>query len=92
MVATCLVAEPERDDGDVDAGVRAGASRRCAAGCGGEIVLPARDGQWRAADGGVGGQTLFDGVAAERVAAAGREQRVGGIAVAFGEPGAQDCR
>jgi len=38
----------------------------------------------------VGGQALLDGVCAEWGAAAGREDRVGGLAGPFGEPGAQD--
>ncbi len=37
------------------------------------------------------GEALLDGVAAELSAGAVREQRLAGVAVAFGEPGPQDC-
>ena len=47
------------------------------------------DGQAACGGGGVPGDEPLDGVAAERPAAAGGEQRVAGLAGALGEPGAE---
>ena len=52
-------------------------------------VLAVSDGQAGGGGLGVGADASLDGVAAEAPAGAGGEQRVGGAAGAFGEPGAR---
>jgi hypothetical protein len=55
---------------------------------GGDVLAPqrrARPGRL----GGVEGDAVFDGVAAEHTSSPGREQRVGRVACAFSEPGAR---
>jgi len=84
-----LVAEPERDDGGVDAGVQEAHRGGVAQHVRGELFLV----QGRAgADRGcvVFGQSAFDGVAAEAGAAAGWKQRVVRESGALGQPRTQD--
>jgi hypothetical protein len=82
-----LVAEPQGDDGGVDAGVQQPHGGGMAQHVRGELL--AGEGRaGRRGGGGVDGQALLDGVGAEWGAAAGRKQRVGGLAGVFDKPGA----
>jgi len=83
------VTEPEGDDAGVDPGVqqphRGGVPQDVRA----DLFSVQRRAAGRGVDG-VVGEAMFDGVAAERGAAMGREQRRAGGAVGFAEPVAQD--
>src|ERR1039457_145927 len=82
------VPEPEGDDGLVDADVQESHGGGVPEGMGGDVLGP--DG-WaaRGGGGGGGGDAMLDGVTAERPAGDGGEERVGGVAVALGEPGGE---
>ena len=85
------MAEPERDDGDVDAGVQESHGRGVAQGVHGDVLAAQR----RAGDAGgreVVGEAVLDGVVAEPSAGAGREQWVVRCAGVFGEPAAEPCQ
>jgi len=83
-----LVSEPQRDHGGVDAGVqephRGGVAQ--------DVWRDRLGGQRRAALGGMLCDPAGERFAAQRRAGAGREQRLGGRAAAFGQPRAQDRR
>jgi len=84
-----LVPHPQRDDGDVHPGVQQCHGRRVPQDVGRNLLLAQG---WAGQRGGgcVSGDAPFQGVPAQRGAAAGDEQRVGGQAGALGEPGTQD--
>ena len=85
------MAEPQGDDGDVDAGMQQGHGRRMPQ----NVRCHVLGGYGWACPGGSGGvlsEEPFDGVMAEAGAAPGREQRVGPGAAAFGEPVTEDGR
>lgn len=86
-----LVSESQRDHGGVDAGLqephRGGVAQ--------DVRRDRLGGQGRAAFGGVGGvlcDPAGERFAGQRLAGAGRKQRLGGRATAFGQPRAEDCR
>ena len=85
-----LVAEPECDDGDVDAGVSAAAWRRCVSGCAWWTCLVRRRRAAGARGGEMDGEAVLDGIVAEPCPGACREQRVMGLTRVLGEPGPQD--
>jgi hypothetical protein len=84
------MAEPGRDDGDVDTGVQQGHGSAVAQRMRGDL-LGLEGWAGRCGSGGVLGDEAFDGVSAEWGAAAGREQRVVRGAAAFGQPGPDRC-
>jgi len=80
-----LVSEPERDDGDVGAGVEEAHGGGVPEGVHGDVFAVQRS----AADAGgveVAGEAVFDGVVAELCPGAGREQRMAGLTAALGKP------
>ena len=80
-----FVAEPERDHHRADVGLEECHRGGVPEGVSGDLLGLQR---WAAlgGDSGVFGDQPFDGVAAERPTVGGREQRVGGLALAFFEP------
>jgi hypothetical protein len=77
-----FVAEPQRDHGDVGPGVKQGHGS-CVPKDVGRDGLAAECGACGLRGTGVPGNEQLDRVAAERLPAAGREQRVGWLAAAF---------
>jgi hypothetical protein len=84
-----LVAEPERDDRGVDAGVEQLHRGGVPQGVGGDVLVGDR-GAALGGLGGVEGDASFDGVAGESVAGVGRKQRLVAVALTFGQPDAKD--
>jgi len=83
------MAEPERDDRGVDAGVQQAHRGGVAQDVRGD---PFGSKRWACLcrSGGMLGQAVLERVAAERRAGAGRKQRVAGLAVALAQPCPQD--
>ena len=88
MVSTLSCTQPERDDAGVDTGVQkphgGGVSQHV-----GSDGLPLQRRAVGGCLGGVVGEAVFDRVAAERCAAAGREQRIGVVTGLVVEPAAE---
>ncbi len=84
-----FVAQPEGDHGDVDLGEQQAHRRGVAQGVSADLVRAQR-GTGLGGGAGVLGDAAPDRVAAECPAGVRREQRLGGGAAAFGEPGAKD--
>ena len=84
-----LVAEPEGDHGGVDAGVQEPHRRGVPERVWRHALVPQ---SWAASgrDGDVLGEPVVEPVAAEAVAAGGREHGMVGVAGAFGEPDLED--
>ncbi len=80
------MAEPECDHGEVDAGVEQSHRGAVAQDVRGDRLV-GECGRLRAGDRGVFGEAVLERVAGQARSVAGREQRVGRIALAFGDPG-----
>jgi hypothetical protein len=80
-----LVPEPERDDGDVGAGVEEAHGGGVPEGVHGDVLAAQRStADARGVE--VAGQAELDGVVAEACPGAGREQRIAGLTAALFQP------